>query len=56
MMIIRGLSIRIIVAVLAFVLGIAATMVWFISRRSADQNVRLIIPRRQLGADFFQAD
>lgn len=50
----RKLSIRFIIALLTFVLGIAATTMWFLNRQSANQQVRLIIPNASWEPIFFR--
>jgi hypothetical protein len=49
------LTIRLIVALLTFILGIVATTVWFINRRSSHQEVRQIIPKTHWEPDFFRS-
>lgn len=51
----RKLTIRLFIALSTFILGIAATTVWFIHRQSSHQEVRLVIPNAGWETSFFQS-
>ncbi|HEY9402010.1 MAG TPA: hypothetical protein VIQ24_04915 [Pyrinomonadaceae bacterium] len=50
----RKLSIRLVVALLTFILGSAATTAWFIQRQSTEQQVRLSLPNAHWEQIFFR--
>ena len=50
----RRLSTHLIIALLTFVLGLAATTVWFINRQPSHQQVHLVIPNARWEPSFFE--
>lgn len=51
----RKLSTRLIIALLTFLLGIAATTAWYLNQSSDNQGVRLILPKAHWEPIFFEA-
>lgn len=49
----RKFTLRLIVAILTFLLGVTAVTVWFINRQSSKQNVRLVVPDAPWEKHFF---
>jgi hypothetical protein len=50
----RKLTTRLIIALLTFLLGVTAATAWYLGRRSANQEVRLIIPNSSWEPIFFR--